>query len=85
MEKPKFMNCPDMDVLIDKMTAPGFDAPTPTDNVGMIKSFTHTPAWVTPDGVLSHTNTTTKVIYTAEDFQGNTQTCVINIRVRGTV
>ena len=74
-----FQNCPEEELVVDKLTAPGFDTLEVTDNTAVETLVTDVA-----DFRASHVITEdVTVIYTATDFQGLTGTCEIIMRIRG--
>ena len=80
MTPPTFIDCPQENVVIDQLTAPGIPTPQPQDNSGAIRTLTVAPEFFTTAIVWKVDQTVT---YTATDHAGNVGECSFLIRVKG--
>ena len=82
VEDPEFTNCPTatVNLKIYDMAQSEMDELIATDNSGLVKETTVSPAWFRRDIPLDGSMTVT---YTARDAADRTATCVVDIRVNG--
>jgi hypothetical protein len=80
-EKPVINNCPTTPISIRKYEAlpPRLPQLTVTDNTA-IRSFTISPSNANTTYFVSNN---LQVVYTATDFDGNVETCTVNVEVTG--
>ena len=82
---PEFQGCFQNELVVDRLDPPNYTIPNVTDNSNgapgkAIRTFTIQPAYFSP--VMPLTGSV-NVTYTAEDYEGNTNSCTIRIRLRG--
>ncbi|KAJ8309937.1 LOW QUALITY PROTEIN: hypothetical protein KUTeg_011802 [Tegillarca granosa] len=74
-----FSNCPSNILYVDYMERINYNIPTATDNSGVIKKISVSPAYMKPNTVI---NNDTEITYYAEDYAGNIAMCLIQVKIK---